>query len=586
MKNWMIPNPVRRILPAPLRSGAVAVLAGLALSACGTRAVKAPSPPPEPRTPPLPNVELTPDILYDVLVGEVAGQRGELDVAVIALSRAAQRTRDPRLAARATQAGMYAKQYDQALVTARLWVELRPESLEAREALATILLDQNEPAEAQLHLEQALAVAQKKGNLGQVFMRLAGLLARHGNRTAALEVMDTLVRLYPNSGYGYLALAHLGVRAGNLDAALQASRKALALRPDWEEAAMYYTRILISQKEIAAAEAFFKDFIDRHPRANRVRLNYARFLVDHKQWEKARKQFKQIVKYSPKDADAIFAVGLLSVQAERYEEAQEYLLRHLELRPGNDQARLYLGQVAEQQKQLEEAARWYREISSPKYFFDAQMRLALVMARGGDVEGARIFLRQVNTESDEQRAQVVLVEEQILREAKRFHEALQILNVALESLPEHTDILYARALVAEKLDLLDVTERDLRAILKRDPNNAHALNALGYTLADRTDRIEEAEQLIKRALEQKPNDAFVLDSMGWVQYRKGNYQEAIHYLKKALSLRNDAEISAHLGEVLWMAGDRAGARNVWGRALKQTPDNESLRKVIKKFTDE
>ena len=193
------------------------------------------------------------------------------------------------------------------------------------------------------------------------------------------------------------------------------------------------------------------------------------------------------------------------------------------------------------------------------------------------------MLHEVPTESDQQRVQLVLAEEQMLRDAKRYKDALGVLNTAIDRMPDDKDLLYARALVAERLDMLPLLESDLRAVLARDPKNANALNALGYTLADRTDRLVEARALLTQALEQKPDDPFVLDSVGWLHYREGNNAEAIRYLKRALNIRSDAEIAAHLGEVLWVTGDRTEAESVWTRALRDTPDNEALRAVIKKF---
>jgi tetratricopeptide (TPR) repeat protein len=531
----------------------------------------------------LPRVELDADTLYEVLLGEIAGQRGQIGVASEALSRAARRTRDPRLAERATLAALYAKQYDDALAAAQLWVELRPDSFEARESLASIYLETNRPAEAREQFERILAGEQARDNLEQAYMRIAAVLGRATSRGATVETMQALVRSHPGVAAAHFALAHLAVRNGDLDVAATAVDRALELRPDWEEAALFKARILVSQKNAAKAQLFYEDYLRRYPSATNVRVHYARHLIDQKQWEKARDQFKQVAEEAPEDADAVYAVGLLALQTSRLDEAERYLKRTVELRPQNDQARIYLGQVVEQNKRYGEAARWYGEVGAGEHYFEAQTRLAIVIAKQGDLDKARQHLRSVTAENDQQRVQLVLAEEQMLRDAKRYDEALTVLNGALERLPEDKDLLYARALIAEKLDKLPLLETDLRAILKKDPQNVNALNALGYTLADRTDRHSEAKEYLARALELKPDDPFVLDSMGWLHYRTGNNVEAIKYLKRALGIRNDAEIAAHLGEVLWMAGDKSEARSVWTRALRETPESEALRDVIKKF---
>ena len=305
--------------------------------------------------------------------------------------------------------------------------------------------------------------------------------------------------------------------------------------------------------------------------------------MDLKQWDKARAQFKQVLSASPKDPDALYAVGLLALQSNLLDEAQKYLTQNLVVQPENDQARLYLGQVAEQRKLYDEAANWYREVAPGNLYFDAQTRLSLVIAQQGGLTAARKLLHSLEAENEQQQVQIVLTEEQMLREAKQPDTALQVLTTALKDMPDNVDLLYARALVAERLGKLELHESDLRKVLLKDPKNAHALNALGYTLADRTPRYKESLELLEQALALKPDDPFIMDSMGWVQYRLGHHAEAVKYLKSALEKRPDAEIAAHLGEVLWVIGDKAGAESVWTRALKATPDNEVLMGVIKKF---
>lgn len=531
----------------------------------------------------LPAVELSAQLLYDLLLGEIAGQRGRLEVAVESLTRAALTSRDPRLAQRAAQVALYAKRPEEAIASARLWVELQPDHLEAREALSVALLEHGQLAEAQVQMEAILVLSGERGNVGQAYLRLAALLGKQTLRVAALDVMRVLVEKHPKLPEAQFALAHMAVRAGDLDTAADAIDAALALTPDWEEAALFKIRILTSQKQTAKAEAFYETFLADYPRAKTLRMNYARHLVDSKQWERARVQFKRVVEDSPKDGDAAYAVGLLALQSEAYDEAEKYLKQNLELQPENDQARLYLGHVAERRKQYDEAVRWYQSVDSGEFFFEAQLRIGMLMAKRGDVAAGRAYFVALDTETESQEIQLIVAEDQMLRDAKQYDEAFKVLTKGLGKFPNNADLLYARALTAERLDRIDVHEADLRKLIQADPKNANALNALGYTLADRTTRYQEALELIEQALALKPDDAYIMDSMGWVQYRLGNLSEAKRYLKAALDKRNDAEISAHLGEVLWVLGDRAGAESVWTRALKETPDNELLLGIIKKF---
>jgi tetratricopeptide (TPR) repeat protein len=531
----------------------------------------------------LPPVELTTDILYDLLLGEIAGQQGKIGVAAATLGKVARETRDPRIAERATLASLYAKRYEEAHQSAQLWVELRPHETEAREALITALLELDRVEEAREHFETLFSSEETRRNLDQAYLRVAAVLGRASNRTAAIDVMQSLVALNPTLPSAHFAMAHLMVRGGELDRAQVSAEEALKHRPDWEEAALFKARILLSQKEPQKARAFYESFLNDNRDANVVRLNYARFLVDQKEWEKALEQFKRVAASLPDDADTVYAVGLLSLQNNRLEEAEKYLKRALALRPQNEQARLYLGQVAEQRKQFGKAIDWYLTVKEGEYFFEAQSRLGVALAKQGNLDRARQHLDGMKVQTDPQRVQVALAHEQILRDARKFNEALAVLNEAIKTVPGDKDLLYARALVAEKLNKLDITERDLREILKKDPTNVNALNALGYTLTDRTTRYDEAHELLQQAISLKPDDAFIMDSMGWLQYRLGNSKEALKYLRRALEIRNDAEIAAHLGEVLWVTGDRHEAESVWNRALRETPDNESLNGIIKKF---
>ncbi len=541
--------------------------------------------PPEPAAEPLPDAALTEDVLYDVLLGEIASHRGQINVTALTLGRVARLTRDPRVAERAALAAIYAKQYGEALKSAELWVELRPDDIDAREAIAAVLLELDRTPEARAHFERMLAIEDKRRNLGQAYPRIAAVLSRHASRAGTLETMQSLVARHRRVPAAHFALAHLAVRAGDLERAGSAAERALQLRPDWEEAAQFRARIFISQKDMARAQAFYESFLQDNSGATQTRLNYARFLIDQKQWEKALDQFQRIVAASPEDADAIYAVGLLSLQTNRLTEADRYLKLALKLRPANDQAKLYLGQVAEQQRRYEDARHWYGGVGPGESYFEAQARFGIMLAKLGDLPAARRHLQGIEPENDPQRVQVVLAEEQVLREARQYREAFDTLGRALTALPDNKDLLYARSLIAEKLGLIDVAERDLRAILKQDAKNANALNALGYMLADRGQRLDEAQKLLREAMTLKPDDPFILDSYGWLMYRLGNSAEAIKHLRRALTLRSDAEISAHLGEVLWVTGERREAESVWDRALRDTPDNEALIGVINKFRE-
>jgi len=249
------------------------------------------------------------------------------------------------------------------------------------------------------------------------------------------------------------------------------------------------------------------------------------------------------------------------------------------------EAQYYLGRIYENRKQYDIAIDWYQQVHVGDYQFDARLRIADMLGLSGQIDEAIEHLDAMldGSQSNGSLVRIYVAKGELLRLARRYEESMAVFNTALEIVPGNSDLLYARALVAERLGQIDQLEEDLKFILKTEPDNAHALNALGFTLADQTDRYEEAHVYLKRAIEIMPDDPAIIDSLGWVHYRLGDYDEAIRLLRMALSRFDDAEIAAHLGEVLWVVGKQEEARGIWQKALKKTPDAPVLLKVMQRF---
>lgn len=529
----------------------------------------------------LPKETLTPRLLYQILLAEIAGQRGHVKLASDAYLDLARHTRDPRLAQRATEAALYAGQPAQALEAARLWLTLMPQSERAQQTVAILLVNAGKLTEARPYLEHMLAG--KGADPALAFLRLNGLLARQHDKKAVLALVQALAKPYGKLPEAHLAVAQAAWAAQQMDLARTESDEAMKLKPDWETGALF-RGALLQQTSVDAALAYYRDFLQRFPAARQVRLGYAKLLVNDKQFEAARDQFRHLLKEAPDSADVNLAVGLLSMQLKDYAAAADYLQQALELGYRDpDLVRLYLGQIDEDRKQFDQALKWYDSVGPGPRYFPAQIRYAAVLAKAGKLTEAREHLHRIKADSPHERVQLIQAEAQLLREAGAYQEAYEVLNRALAKQPDQPDLLYDRAMAAEKLGRLDVVEQDLRKLIRLKPDNAQAYNALGYTLADRTTRYKEALDLITKALELAPDDPFIMDSMGWVQYRLGNYGKAEHYLKRAYASRRDPEIAAHLGEVLWVQGKQEEAKRLWQAALKEHPDNAALLAVIKKF---
>jgi tetratricopeptide (TPR) repeat protein len=529
--------------------------------------------------PPAP--EFTPELLYRLLVAEIAGQRGDVRDAARFYLEAARISKDPRVAERATRIALFAHDKDMAREASRLWLALAPESTDAREFQVLLLFDQGQYAAALEHLDK-LATAGNKPPLDR-FMEIAALLERAGHRRQALDLMEKLTARHPQSPEALFAYSSFALSAGELQRAQTIVEQALARRPDWPEAAVLRARILHLQHNTAQALSYLKDLSTRHPQDRVLQLGYARLLIDADRLDEAIAQFQVLAKAAPDDDDVLFALGLLSLQTGRTDEAQGHFQRLVEMGKKTSEASYFLGQIAESKRQFEQAQAWYGKVQAGEYYVDSRIRLATVAARRGDVPSALQQLQELPVKSRDDAVHVSLAQGEVLTAAGRLQEARAAYDAALKKFPEETDLLYARALLAEKMGNLAQTEEDLRKILAAEPENAQALNALGYTLADRTDRYQEALGYIRKALELRPNDPYILDSLGWVSYKLGQHQEALTTLRKALELQQDAEIAAHLGEVLWATGDKQQAREVWQRALKSHPDSQPLHDVMQRF---
>jgi len=371
--------------------------------------------------------------------------------------------------------------------------------------------------------------------------------------------------------------------AGEDRVALEESRKARGLRPDWETAVLLEAQLL-QQTSVDQAAASLADYLQKHPAARESRLAYARLLVVQKRFAEARVEFQKLMVGDAEGGETTFAVALLSLQLKDYDAAEKYLKSLLDGQyRDKDAVRLYLGQIAEERKDLAQALRWYGEVGEGEQYVQAQIRYAQVLSRQGKLGEARARLQQAAAANSEQRVQLTIAEAQILREANRPKEAFDLVGRALDRLPNNPELLYDYAMLAEKIERIDILETSLRKLIEIRPENAHAYNALGYSLAERNQRLPEARQLIETALRLSPEDSFIIDSMGWVLYRMGDLKDALGYLRRAYAGRPDPEIAAHLGEVLWVLDQRDEAVRVWDGASRESPDNETLVNTIKRL---
>ena len=518
----------------------------------------------------LPVQELTAQALYQYLVGEIALQRGQPDLATEALLDLAKSSRDRRLAQRATETAVQARQLTKAVEAAELWQSLAPSSLQARQATAALLLGSGQIEMARPHLDNLMAT---QGDArGHGFLQLDSMLSRQADKEAVLNLVREVAEPYPDVPEAHFAVAQAAIKAGKFELARSELAQAERLRPDWDAAVLLNGQILQQQGSVSEAIAYYRANLRKRPKAGQVRLALARLLVSDKQYLEARAEFQLLVKDSPNDPDMAFAIGILSMQEGDLETADVYLQKALANgHKEDDLVRFYLGQVAEERKQFDVAERWFRSVTQGEQYLNAQIRVAGLLARQGKPDEARQYLKAISPKSNQQRVLLIQAEAQVLRETKQYQQAFDVLTQGLEKMPNQSELLYDRAMAADKLDKLDVMEKDLRQLIQDKPDNAHAYNALGFSFAERGIRLEEALALIEKAVQLSPDDPFIVDSLGWVYFRLGQLEKAAEVLRKALILRPDAEIAAHLGEVLWVQGKHDEARSSVGCGSETIP---------------
>lgn len=531
-------------------------------------------------TPLAPVSELTPQILYQFMFAEIAATRGQVPLSVAAYVDLARTTQDPRIARRAAEVALLAKQYDAALQATRIWVERAPDDAAAQQMAVTLAAAFGRLDEVALHLQRSLEL--DPANLAPNLMRLSRLLARINDKAAAYRVVEQATAPYLTLPEAHMARAQAAYAAKDVAAAQRDVDVALNLRPDWEFAAIL--KALLVQAQPAEVISVLAPFVRANPQASDARLGLARAYVSERRFDDALQEFKALLARQPDNVDVMYATGLLSLQAHDVMTAEPLFIRLLELRYAESNLlRTYLGQIAEERKDFAAAAKWYAGVTPGAQYLSAQARAAQLTARMGNLEGARDLLHGVTISDDVSRTQLTVAEAQLLRDAGQHDAAHAFLEAALAKRTDDAELIYETALSADRVRKFERAESLLQRLIRLRPDNAHAYNALGYTLAERGIRLDEALQLIDKALTLAPDDPFILDSKGWVLYRRGDLRGALSALQQAFSRRPDPEIAAHLGEVLWALGRKPDAQRLWAEVTREHPGNEVLNETIKKF---
>lgn len=573
---------------------------GLLLALSSTCAVTWSQATPQPNPAVVSHPQLDGELFYELVVSEMSARQGDAITGYALMLEAARRLRSDQLFQRATEMALQGRSGDQALVAARAWKSTLPQSREANRYLLQILVALNRITDTPELLRQELAATQPRARAAAI-QAIPQLFGRVSDKALAARITEQALAdelVHPAQGpVAWATVGRMRLAAGDRTGAEQAALQALS-QDRHQEAAIRFALDLLEEgvgsmqtpvSEHAASAQATPDF----------RLAYSRVLLGSQRYSEARQQLEIATRDRPDAPEPWLILATLQLQERQWDAAQTSTDRFLALASGGGaatgsaradgpqrlltQAYLVQAQIAEQRNDLVGAARWLDRIEDAQELTSVQTRRASILARQGRIDEARALLQKLPAATDAERRMRLLAEVQLLRDHKRYQEAYDAQSKLAALAPEDDDVLYELAMLAEKTGKPERMESLLRNIIARDPRNHHAYNALGYSLADRGERLPEARELILKALELAPGDPFITDSLGWVEYRMGNLAEARKWLQQAFEKRSDAEIAAHLGEVLWKSGERDQALSVWRKGLEIGPDNETLRETLKRL---
>lgn len=557
------------------------VLATAILAACASQPPEVHTPvetsiaPPEP-----PAIEraFPAESVYPLLMAEFALRRRAYDTALETYLEQSRRLEDVGVARHTTHLAQYVRNDEATLEAVQLWLDLEPDNLEANNTAAILLARQFRPLEALAHM----ALLARNGVQANFPLLLQGFDQLSDDKRAQLvSELNALSRDFPEDPALLMAQALIHTEFEQYPEAQSKLDDLFAVEPFQHQALLLEARVRLAS-EVENPFSHIEEALDANPEDSRLRLEYARLLT-RSDMASARAQFEILSAENPRDADLLLSLALINREIGDDVIAGAYLRQILEQDERQDEAHYYLGRIAEDRGERNKAIEHYMQVGESRQYMSANQRLGQILISAGQVAQSRAWFDSQRRARPARSEPLYNLEATILSSLGQLEASLEVLNAGIAAFPDSTSLRYTRSMLGEQQDNLALMESDLREILARDPNNATALNALGYTLANKTTRYDEAFKLISRALELDPDEPAILDSMGWVLYRKGQYEEALGYLRRAFALFPDPEVAAHLGEVLWVSGDTAAAIEVWQNALREAPDHPVLNETLQRL---
>jgi tetratricopeptide (TPR) repeat protein len=524
---------------------------------------------------------LDPDVLFMLMTAEIAGQRGQYDVALEGYLEAAKRVHDPRLTERAAMIAMYMKDGNRTNEAVSLWLKQDPDNLSARKIATLSALKAGDKQQAVKQL--SVLLKQDPAGFEKTLFELASALQKEDNAPFIYAVMEDLSVKHPDQASVFFIQSLLASDMKNKDLAERKIERALQLQPDWDKALILQAQMAIYAEDFKRAETLLRNAVVKYPDNQKFKKLLAQVLIKSAKYEEAGEVYETLIANDPKDYESQFSLGLVHLQLDHDGKAEDIFKQMLEYSEWRNQSNFYLGKIEEKRNNTENALAWFDKVTEGPFQFEAAVTGISLLAKDKQFDRAEQRLKALPGKFPKQKPRIVLIQAELYSQQKQYEKAYNYLTEELKNYPDQEELLYSRALMADRMGKLGAMEVDLQKILAKSPDNVEALNALGYSLADKTTRYVEAETYLLHALRVKPDEAVILDSYGWLKYKMGNHQVALDYLQKAYDKQPENEIAAHLAEVLWVSGKQEEARKLFDKTIDDAPDDSFLLNFKHKF---
>ncbi|MGR9012343.1 MAG: tetratricopeptide repeat protein [Gammaproteobacteria bacterium] len=520
------------------------------------------------------SASMDPDVMYMLMAAELAGQRGQYAIALEGYMEAAKRVNDSRFAERAAKIAMYMKDGNKTDEAVALWLKQDPKNPTARKIAALSALRSGHKQAAVDHLDALLKI--DPSGFEKTALELVSVLQRDGKTGFLYEVLDSLAVKRSDQAVIYFVQSLLAMEMKDNALAERKVLQALSAQPSWDKALILQAQIAVISGDLNKAKNLLRNASDKYPENNKLKKLLAQVLIKATEYEAAAEVYQGIIAVDPKDTESQISLALVYLQLDRDGKAEGIFNRLLDQPEWNNQARFYLGKIEEKRGHTQKAMAWFDKVTEGPLVFESAITTVSLLVKENEFGEADSRLVLLAGRFPKQKLRIILMRAGLYGQQEQYEKAFGLLTDELVSQPDQRDLLYARALMAERINKLDVLEADLKKILAKYPDDAEALNALGYSLLDNASRYLEAEKYLQHALKLMPDEAVIMDSFGWLQFKLGKLEQARDYLERAYTKQQESEIAAHLVEVLWALGRREEARKIFNEAIKKAPKDEYL----------